>query len=270
MPFDGVLEHNFILQTSIERARASKRDICIAWLDVTNAFGTLPHSAIFHLLRSNGAGEPLVRLVEDIYTQSATSILTEEGVSPHIPISSGVQQGCPLSGLLFNIAIDPVHLSEVQHFLGWEGLNLHLNPGRSFSYHLYGATPVGILDTEFFLGANWLTPLMEGEFHRFLGNPVGFNPVPDYNSLNDLAELGEIQTYAMAENRRTKVFLLPFIYSFLLGSIHFFILKYAAPSPCFLDESIILSLLMSLQLVFSSLGIGIPLIPLLFVHWASA
>ncbi|GIY24079.1 transposon TX1 uncharacterized 149 kDa protein [Caerostris darwini] len=113
MPFDVVLEHNFILQTSIERARASKRNICIAWLDVTNAFGTLPHSAIFHSLRSNGAGEPLVRLVEDIYTQSATSILTEEGVSPHIPISSGVKQGCPLSGLLFNIAINPV-LREIQ------------------------------------------------------------------------------------------------------------------------------------------------------------
>ncbi|GIY62513.1 retrovirus-related Pol polyprotein from type-1 retrotransposable element R2 [Caerostris darwini] len=157
----------------------------------------------------------LLRLIEDIYTDSSTSILTEEGLSPYIPISSGApsssHQILAFADDICLIASSPdelqVHLNEVQHFLG--GLNLHLNPGKSFSYHLHGATPVGILDTEFFLGANWLTPLMEGEFHRFLGKPVGFNPVPDYNSLNDLAELGEIQTYAMAENRRTKVVLLP-------------------------------------------------------------
>ncbi|GIY87961.1 retrovirus-related Pol polyprotein from type-2 retrotransposable element R2DM, partial [Caerostris darwini] len=220
MPFDGVLEHNFVLQHSIERARSAKRDICIAWLDVTNAFGALPHCAIFNALRCNGVGETLVRLVEDIYTDSSTSILTEEGVSPFIPISSGVKQGCPLSGLLFNITIDPVlreiqgtcdshrilafaddlclvanspdelqvDLNRIQLLLG--KLHLLLNPGKSFSYHLHGATPVGVLNTEFFLGANRLTPLVEGEFHRFLGKPVGFNPVPDYSSMNDLGELG--------------------------------------------------------------------------------
>ncbi|GIY62514.1 retrovirus-related Pol polyprotein from type-1 retrotransposable element R2 [Caerostris darwini] len=34
MTFDGVLEYNFILQQSVERARSAKRNICIAWLDV--------------------------------------------------------------------------------------------------------------------------------------------------------------------------------------------------------------------------------------------
>ncbi|GIY12457.1 piggyBac transposable element-derived protein 4 [Caerostris extrusa] len=182
MPFDGVLEHNFILQQSVEKTRSAKHNICIAWLDVTNAFGSLPHGAIFDSLRSNGR--------------------------------------CPLSGLLFNIAIDPVlreiqstssshqilafaddicliassrdelqvHPNEVQHLLG--RLNHHLNPGKSFSYHFQGTTPVGILDTEFFLGANKAYSLMEGEFRRFLGKPVGLNPVPNYSSFNDLAELG--------------------------------------------------------------------------------
>ncbi|GIY55745.1 retrovirus-related Pol polyprotein from type-2 retrotransposable element R2DM [Caerostris darwini] len=207
MPFDGVIEHNFLLQTAIEKARASKRDICTAWLDVSNAFGTLPHCAIFNALRCNGVGESFVQLVEDIYTQSTTSILTEEGVSVPVPVSSGVKQGCPLSGLLFNITIDPVireiqgsslitnspgelqvKLNETQDLLG--RLRLTLNPGKSYSFHLHGSTPVGVVDTEFFLGANRLCPLAEGEFHRFLGKPVGFKPVPDYSSLSDLADFG--------------------------------------------------------------------------------
>ncbi|GIX76420.1 hypothetical protein CEXT_111191 [Caerostris extrusa] len=159
MPFGGLLEHNFILQQSVERARFAKRNICIAWLDVTNAF------------------------------ESFTSILTEEGVSPYIPISSGVKQGRPPGGLLFNIAIDPdIRRFKAQvlltKFLPSQRTSAslpahHMNssssersstshrkaqppsqPGKSFHTIFMGATPVEFY-TEFFLGAKRLTLLME-------------------------------------------------------------------------------------------------------------
>ncbi|GIY31132.1 retrovirus-related Pol polyprotein from type-1 retrotransposable element R2 [Caerostris darwini] len=220
MPHDGVLEHNFILQQAVEQARSSKKDICIAWLDVTNAFGALPHSALFDSLRALNVGEPMVRLIEDIYSGSVSSVLTEEGTSEPIPIRSGVKQGCPLSGLLFNIALDPVIRSlqgaSNQHkvlafaddlcllsnttsglqdlldhlHLQMSRLGLHLNPHKSFSLHLRGSTPVGTSDTSFTLNDHQLHPVHEGDFHKFLGKPVGFNAVPNYTSLNDLAQLG--------------------------------------------------------------------------------
>ncbi|GIY95359.1 retrovirus-related Pol polyprotein from type-1 retrotransposable element R2 [Caerostris extrusa] len=165
MSYDGVLEHNFIIQQSIERARSSKKDICIAWLDVTNAFGALPHSALFDSLRCLNVGEPWCDSLKDIYSGSSTAILTEKGTSEAIPIRSGVKQGCPLSGL-------------------------HLNPNKSFAFHLRGSTPVGTCDSSFFINHHRLIPVPEGEFHKFLGKPIGFNAVPNYSSLNDLAELG--------------------------------------------------------------------------------
>ncbi|GIY87765.1 retrovirus-related Pol polyprotein from type-2 retrotransposable element R2DM, partial [Caerostris darwini] len=196
------------------RARSSKKDICIAWLDVTNAFGALPHSALFDSLRGLNVGESLVRLVEDIYSGSTTTILTEEGTSAAIPIKSG-----PLSGLLFNIALDPVirslqDASEIHKVLAFADdlcliatsptelqdmldlldqlmtrLGLHLNPNKSFAFHLQGFTPVGTRDTAF-VNNHRLISIQEGDFHKFLGKPVGFNAVPNYSSLNDLAELG--------------------------------------------------------------------------------
>ncbi|GIY31138.1 retrovirus-related Pol polyprotein from type-2 retrotransposable element R2DM [Caerostris darwini] len=199
-PYDGVLEHNFILQQSIQRARSSKKDICIAWLDVTNAFGVLPHSALFDSLRGLNVGESLVRLVEDIYSGSTTNILTDEGTSPAIPIRSGVKQGCPLSGLLFNIALDPVirslqGASEIHKVLAFADdlcliatsptelqdmlalidqlmtrLGLHLNPNKSFAFHLQGFTPVGTRDTAFFVNNHRLISIQEGDFHKFLGD----------------------------------------------------------------------------------------------------
>ncbi|GIY22737.1 retrovirus-related Pol polyprotein from type-2 retrotransposable element R2DM [Caerostris darwini] len=162
----------------------------------------------------------MVRLIEDIYSGSVSSILTEEGISEPIPIRSGVKQGCPLSGLLFNIALDPIIRSlqgaSSQHkvlafaddlcllsntpsdfqdmldhlHLQMSRLGLHLNPQKSFSFHLRGSTPVGTCGTSFFLNDHQLHPVHEGDFHKFLGKPVGFNAVPDYSSLNDLAQLG--------------------------------------------------------------------------------
>ncbi|GIX97729.1 retrovirus-related Pol polyprotein from type-1 retrotransposable element R2 [Caerostris darwini] len=69
-------------------------------------------------------------------------------------------------------------------------LGLRLNPNKSFAYHLQGFTPVGTRDTSFFINNHRLISIQEGEFHKFLGKPVGFNAVPNYSSLNDLAELG--------------------------------------------------------------------------------
>ncbi|GIY95357.1 retrovirus-related Pol polyprotein from type-1 retrotransposable element R2, partial [Caerostris extrusa] len=53
-PFDGVMEHNFVLQRRIEKARAAKSSICLAFLDISNAFGSLPHSAIRDCLAAIG------------------------------------------------------------------------------------------------------------------------------------------------------------------------------------------------------------------------
>ncbi|GIZ00450.1 retrovirus-related Pol polyprotein from type-2 retrotransposable element R2DM [Caerostris extrusa] len=65
-------------------------------------------------------------------------------------------------------------------------LGLHLNPNKSFAFHLRGSTPVGTCDSSFFINNHRLIPVHEGEFHKFLGKPIGFKAVPNYSSLNDL------------------------------------------------------------------------------------
>ncbi|KAL1475348.1 hypothetical protein MTO96_037364 [Rhipicephalus appendiculatus] len=37
-----------------------------------------------------------------------TALIAEEGVSDPIPIRAGLRQGCPLSGLPFNLVVDPI------------------------------------------------------------------------------------------------------------------------------------------------------------------
>ncbi|GFR06620.1 retrovirus-related Pol polyprotein from type-1 retrotransposable element R2 [Trichonephila clavata] len=42
-PYDGVVEHNFLLSQHFETARAGHSDSLAAWIDISNAFGSVPH-----------------------------------------------------------------------------------------------------------------------------------------------------------------------------------------------------------------------------------
>ncbi|GBN47913.1 hypothetical protein AVEN_64177-1 [Araneus ventricosus] len=67
-----------------------------------------------------------------------------------------------------------------------EKIGLSLNPNKPHSFCLSGQTPVGVRENLFHLGPDTILPIVESEYHRFLGKPVGFNPVPDYQKFNDI------------------------------------------------------------------------------------
>ncbi|GBN77603.1 Retrovirus-related Pol polyprotein from type-2 retrotransposable element R2DM [Araneus ventricosus] len=214
-PFDGVLEHNFVLQTRLEFPRAHKQDLCVAWLDVKNAFGAIPHQLIYNALTAAGTGEQFLNLIKDIYTDCFTSVLSNDNATGPIPINSGVKQGCPISGLLFNLSIDHIlrriqgtsddhrilafaddicllgsSADELQDMLDvvhseMGKIGLALNPSKSFSFHFIGNTPVRVQNSTFRLGQDQLQSIEEFNFTKFWGKPVGFNPVPDYNTFNN-------------------------------------------------------------------------------------
>lgn len=77
-------------------------------LDLKDAFGSISHAAIFAAFDAAGIGPIYIPLLEDIYTGNITQLLTDDGLSEDINVTSGVKQGFPLSGLAFNITIDPL------------------------------------------------------------------------------------------------------------------------------------------------------------------
>jgi hypothetical protein len=108
MATEGCLEHIFVLDTLINNARQKKSDISLVWLDLCNAFGSVPHSLIQANLLKLGFPQTFIDIVNDIYTDSTCQIRHANGLTDRIPIFRGVKQGDPLSPLLFNIAIEPV------------------------------------------------------------------------------------------------------------------------------------------------------------------
>ena len=108
MPVDGCAEHNFVLQSIITDARRNGKQCCVAWLDLTNAFGSVPHNTIFEALKWAGLHEDAIQVVRHLYVDTTTNVRTSTGPTSAIPIKAGVKQGYPLSPIIFNLAIEPI------------------------------------------------------------------------------------------------------------------------------------------------------------------
>ena len=105
-PTEGCYEHTHILKSLVGQARRNKKKLSLAWLDIRNAFGSAPHSAILTTHRYIGVPEELISLIMNAYRGASTTIKLPDGTTRAIPIQTGVKQGCPLSPILFNLCIE--------------------------------------------------------------------------------------------------------------------------------------------------------------------
>ena len=105
-PTEGCYEHTYILKSLVDQACRNKKKLCVAWLDIRNAFGSVPHSTILDTLRHSGVPEELIALIMNAYSGAMTTIKTPDGETHDISVRAGVKQGCPLSPILFNLCIE--------------------------------------------------------------------------------------------------------------------------------------------------------------------
>ena len=102
----GCIEHTSLISEALRDARSHQRSICVSWLDLRNAFGSVRHSLIQFALRHYGFPRHFQQLVFRYY-ESLVAMVEVPDVFQTSPFhfGIGVFQGCTLSPLLFNIVI---------------------------------------------------------------------------------------------------------------------------------------------------------------------
>ena len=105
-PSEGRYEHTYLLQSLILDAKQLQKNVYLAWLDLQNAFGSVPHDIISLTLSHLGVPKSVVDLIANVYTGASTVVSTPAGSTPGIPVLAGVKQGCPLSPILFNLSVE--------------------------------------------------------------------------------------------------------------------------------------------------------------------
>lgn len=104
-PFDGVAMNVFLVKALIQRAKVEHRPLYLVFLDVKKAFDSVSHRSLLRALRRLGFPPNLIRYIEGAYAQASTTLACDPE-QRKIRFRSGVLQGDPLSGILFNAVLD--------------------------------------------------------------------------------------------------------------------------------------------------------------------
>ncbi|UYV72466.1 hypothetical protein LAZ67_9003254 [Cordylochernes scorpioides] len=193
MEFEGCLEHNFVVQSVIEETKKTSRQACFAWLDLENAFGSVPHEHIFNVLDAFGVPGKVFAVFRDLNTDFSTSIRTPLGITSPIPFKLGVKQGCPGSSTLFNVAIEVivrtlasmakdhgqgVSTSAPGHHRrsgGKDRTPLHLKGPKCAILHLDCRKKRTTLPTTFYIQEQPISAMRKEDTYWHFGVPTGFN-----------------------------------------------------------------------------------------------
>lgn len=100
--------------------------------DYTSAVDTVVHEKLFNVLRREDASQKLLRFFTEFYQKSINRIKWAGQLSKPYKLETGVRQGDPCSGTMFNIYLDSV-MSVVSHGRTTE-VTLMQNPVFGLAY----------------------------------------------------------------------------------------------------------------------------------------
>ena len=101
----GCLEHTALLSQLIKEAKEGRKNLVVTWLDIANAYGSIPHSLIMTSLRKANVPKAECSLIESYYSDVQIRFTTKEFTTEWQRLEKGIVTGCTLSVILFSLAM---------------------------------------------------------------------------------------------------------------------------------------------------------------------
>ena len=141
----------FIIKTLIDIVKAKKSKLFGCFVDFKQAFDTVWRNGLWHKLNEHEINGKCLQVIQSIYSNVKSKVMTEEGASIFFPCLTGVRRGENLSPFLFSIFVN-----DLNHFLmskSLNGLTCEFNSDEIYIYLklmmlLYADDTVLFMDSE--------------------------------------------------------------------------------------------------------------------------
>lgn len=111
----GCLEHTGVVTQLIREARENKGDLVVLWLDLANAYGSIPHKLVEEALNRHHIPGKFRDLILDYYNSFSLRVSAGYTTSEWHKLEKGIITGCTISVILFALAMNMlVKSAEVQ------------------------------------------------------------------------------------------------------------------------------------------------------------
>ncbi|KAI8514632.1 hypothetical protein Bbelb_072230 [Branchiostoma belcheri] len=106
--FSGCLEHTSIITQLIREAKQGKKDLAVVWLDLENAYGSVPHQLIKKALMKYHVPQQACRVISQYLDGLQIRFTVDGRTTAWQRLQRGIITGCTVSVMLFVAAMNLV------------------------------------------------------------------------------------------------------------------------------------------------------------------
>ncbi|KAI8490092.1 hypothetical protein Bbelb_321620 [Branchiostoma belcheri] len=106
--FPGCLEHSSMIWHTIQTAKKSRRNLSVVWLDLANAYGSVPHALIKFAMQFLWVPEKVTNYIMLYYDNFYMRFSTSEYTTGWQGLEVGIPMGCAISPILFVLAMEVI------------------------------------------------------------------------------------------------------------------------------------------------------------------
>jgi hypothetical protein len=140
--FPGCLEHVSMIWSAVREAAKDRKDLDVIWLDLANAYGSVPHDVIDYAMVHFWVPERLRKVIRVYYEKFKMRFSTKSFTTTWQDLAVGIPMGCAISPLLFVLVMEMIIRSASRFVEGVSAAqNQTLPPMRAFMDDITIVTP---------------------------------------------------------------------------------------------------------------------------------
>ena len=102
----GCVEHATMIWDAIQKAKSEKKNLDVVWLDLANAYGSVPHKLIHLALETYHVPKNIQEMLQKYFQGFSMRFTTKEYTTDWINLEIGIAMGCAISPILFVMAME--------------------------------------------------------------------------------------------------------------------------------------------------------------------